>query len=69
MKSMDDLKPKRKTHTSTEVKSRYNKKVYTQIGTLVDKELAAEYKKKCKERGIPIRQHLIQCIEDFLKNS
>lgn len=66
---MDNVKPMRKTHTSTEVKSRYNKKVYTQINIQVNKELAAEYKDKCKERGISVRQHLIQCIEEFLENS
>ncbi len=40
-------KPKRKTHTSSEVKARYNAKSYTRIALDVRKEKAASYKAKC----------------------
>ena len=57
---------KRKTSTSTAVKRRYNEKTYTQIVASVPKEMAAEFKKKCKEEGIPQAQIIKQAIESFL---
>ena len=47
---------RRKTHTSTEVKRRYNAKVYTQISASVPKEMAAAFKERCLERGVPQAQ-------------
>lgn len=58
---------KRKTHTSTEVKERYNSKVYTQIATRVPKELAKIFKEKCEERNISQRQVIIGAMEEFVK--
>lgn len=57
----------RKTHTSTEVKRRYNERVYTQIATRVPNELAVKFKERCIERGIPQRQVLIDAIEKFVE--
>ena len=57
---------KRKTKTSTEVKSRYNNKVYDTISVRVPKEMAAAFKNKCNETGIPQAQIIKKAIEDFL---
>ena len=42
---------KRKTKTSTAVKTRYNEKVYDVISARVPKELAAAFKEKCAADG------------------
>ena len=57
---------KRKTHTSTEVKRRYNQKTYSQIVISVPKETAAKFKAKCAESGTPQAQVLKKAINDFL---
>lgn len=57
---------RRKTHTSTAVKQRYNEKVYTQIAASVPKEMAAAFKAKCLEKGIPQAQVIKKAIEQFL---
>lgn len=60
---------KRKTHTSSEVKRRYNEKTYTQIIVSVKKETAIQYKEKCKELGVSYSQPLHDAIEKFLENN
>lgn len=57
---------KRKTHTSTEVKRRYNDKTYDIISARVPKETAAAFKEKCAAEGIPQAQIIKKAIEDFL---
>lgn len=57
---------KRKPHTSTEVKRRYNEKTYTLISASVPKETAAAFKAKCAAEGIPQAQIIKKAIEDFL---
>ena len=57
---------KRKTHTSTEVKRRYNEKTYTLISASVPNETAAAFKAKCAAEGIPQAQIIKKAIEDFL---
>lgn len=57
---------KRKTKTSSAVKNRYNKKVYSSIIVRVPKELGEQFKKECAERGIPQAQIFKKAIEDFL---
>lgn len=57
---------KRKTHTSTEVKARYNKKAYDTISIRVPKELSAAFKEKCTKENIPQAQVIKKAIEDFL---
>lgn len=59
---------KRKTHTSSEVKRRYNEKTYTQIIVSVKKETAVKYKEKCKELGVSYSQPLHDAIEKLLEN-
>lgn len=58
---------KRKTHTSTEVKARYNKKVYSTISFSAPKELVADFKEKCNEKGIPQAQVLKEAMKSFLE--
>ncbi len=57
---------KRKTKTSTEVKNRYNKKVYDSIIVRVPKETAEAFKAKCAAEGVPQAQIIKKAIEDFL---
>lgn len=58
---------KRKTHTSTAVKQRYNDKTYTIISARVPKELAAAFKEKCAAEEIAQAQIIKKAIEDFLQ--
>lgn len=59
----------RKTTTSTEVKRRYNERVYTRIYLQVPKETGDAFKAKCDQLGISQRQVLIEAIEYFLKTN
>ena len=47
---------KRKTKTSSVVKQRYNQKTYGAVTAYVPKEMAAAFKAKCAEEGIPQAQ-------------
>ena len=58
---------KRKTKTSTQVKARYNQKVYDSISVRVPKDLAAEFREKCAADGIAQAQIIKQAIEQFLQ--
>ena len=58
---------KRKTKTSSEVKNRYNKKVYDSIIVRVPKELAQAFKEKCAAEGIPQAQIIKEAITRFLE--
>ena len=58
---------KRKTKTSTEVKNRYNSKVYDQLSFKLPKELVAAFKEKCAAEGISQAQIIKKAIEDYLK--
>lgn len=56
----------RKSRTSTKVKTRYNNKTYDVISVRVPKEMAAAFKQKCVETGIPQAQIVKNAIADFL---
>lgn len=58
---------KRKTKTSTQVKARYNQKVYDSISVRVPKDLAAAFREKCAADGIVQAQIIKQAIEQFLQ--
>lgn len=58
---------KRKTKTSTEVKTRYNQKTYDVIAVRVPKETAKAFKAKCAAEGVPQAQIIKQAIEAFLQ--
>ena len=57
---------RRKTFTSTEVKNRYNDKVYKATTVRIPKEIAEAFRIKCDETGTPQRQIILQAIEKFL---
>lgn len=57
----------RKTYTSTAVKKRYNDKTYTRVTTALPKELAEQFKEKCKQLDISQRQVLLKAVENFVK--
>lgn len=58
---------RRKTKTSTEVKSRYNQKTYDVISIRVPKELAAAFREKCDAEGAVQAQIMKKAIEEFLQ--
>ena len=57
---------KRRTHTSSEVKRRYNNKVYSAVTAQLPKELVARFKAKCAAEGISQAQVVRKAIEAFL---
>ena len=63
---MPEEAPKRKTHTSSEVKRRYNDKVYSTVKAQLPKDLVARFKEKCKAEGISQAQVVKKAIEAFL---
>lgn len=65
--SSENTKLKRKTHTSSEVKARYNAKTYDRIQLNLRKDKAAAYRAKCDELGISYSEPLHQAIDEILK--
>lgn len=59
-------KRKRKTTTSSEVKRRYNNKVYSPVRAQLPKELVAVFKEVCKKRGVSQASVIKKAIEQFL---
>ena len=57
---------KRKTHTSSAVKQRYNEKAYDVIRAAIPKELAAAFKAKCTEQGVSQASVVKAAVERFL---
>lgn len=57
---------KRKTYTSTQVKQRYNQKVYSRLQISLPKDLVARFKAKCEADGIPQAQVIKKAVVDFL---
>ncbi len=58
---------KRKTKTSTEVKTRYNQKVYDVISVRVPKETATAFKEKTAAEGVSQAQIIKAAIEEYLR--
>ena len=58
----------RKTTTSTEVKRRYNDKVYAKIQAELPKETVIAFKAKCKAENVSQASVLLEAIEKFLEN-
>ena len=52
--------------TSTDVKRRYNDKVYTHINIALPKELAEQFKAECERAGVSQASVIKQAIEKFL---
>ena len=59
---------KRKTKTSTAVKSRYNDRVYEKIAVRIPKETAQAFKEKCTAEGIAQAQVIKEAIKRFLES-
>lgn len=57
----------RKTTTSTEVKRRYNEKVYGRIYLQLPKETVEAFKAKCNNSGVSQASVLLEAIENFLR--
>lgn len=58
---------KRKTHTSSAVKNRYNQKMYGSVTVRAPKDLVAAFKEKCDAEGISQAQIFKQAMIDFLE--
>lgn len=57
---------KRKTHTSSEVKRRYNQKTYGAVSVQLPKDLVAQFKEKCKAENVSQASIVKKAIEEFL---
>ena len=57
----------RKTTTSTDVKRRYNERVYSRIYIQLPKELVDPFKAKCQKEGISQASVIADAIAEFLK--
>ena len=60
------MEKRRKTKTSTQVKAKYNNKVYDQIAFRAPKELVKEFKAKCADAGVSQAQIFKKAMGDFL---
>ena len=60
------MEEKRKPRTSSAVKRRYNARVYDSVRATLPKELVAQFKTKCVEKGISQAQVVKKAIEAFL---
>ena len=56
----------RKTTTSTDVKRRYNERVYSRIYLQLPKEVVEAFKLKCTSDGVSQASVLLAAIEKFL---
>lgn len=61
------MEEKKKTFTSTEVKRRYNEKVYSQISFSAPKDLVEEFRELCKEMGISQASVFKKFIGEFIE--
>ena len=57
----------RKTTTSTEVKRRYNNRVYSKIQAELPKETVEAFRAKCKQTGVSQASVILESIENFLR--
>ena len=61
------MEEKRKTVTSTEVKHRYNQKVYSQISFSAPKELVEKFRGICRNVGISQASVFKKVVADFVE--
>lgn len=61
------MEEKKKTFTSTEVKRRYNEKVYSQISFSAPKDLVEEFREICRNIGISQTSVFKKFIADFVE--
>lgn len=55
--------------TSSEVKNRYNSKVYSPISVKLPKELVAQFRDACKANGDSQAQIIKEAIEQYLNTN
>lgn len=60
---------KRKTHTSTEVKRRYNEKTYEQLTLSLPIGLKKQWKDLAEAKGLSVTKFIIQLVEKELDNN
>lgn len=58
---------KRKTHTSSAVKRRYNAKTYGSVSVMLPKDLVAAFKEKCRQEGVSQAQVVKEAVERFMQ--
>ncbi len=58
--------PKRKTHTSSAVKRKYNQKVYASLYVQLPKELIYAFRERTEQLGVSRAQVVKEAIEAFL---
>ncbi len=63
------MENKRKTYTSTEVKRRYNDKVYSRITFSAPKDLVADFKQKCADIGVSQAQIFKEAMQKFIDDN
>ena len=61
------MEEKKKTFTSTEVKRRYNEKVYSQISFSAPKDLVEEFRELCKGMEISQASVFKRFIGEFIE--
>lgn len=59
-------KPKRKTYTSSAVKNRYKKKMYTRILADLPKDMVAEFKELAAANGTTISAIMREAVERYI---
>jgi NAD(P)H-flavin reductase len=59
-------KPKRKTHTSSTVKRRYNDKTYSRVYADLPKKLVADFRQSVTEQGVSMSSILQRAVEQFV---
>lgn len=61
------IRTARKTTTSTEVKRRYNDRVYCKVQAELPRDTVTAFKAKCKVKGVSQASVLLEAIENFLR--
>lgn len=56
-----------KHYTSTEIKRRYNNKVYSKIQAELPSELVAKFKEKCEQYGVSQASVFRKAMEEFIE--
>ena len=64
-----DEKPKRKTKTSWQVKSRYREKVYARVYADLPKELVETFRAVINEKGVSMASVLKNALEKYLQEN
>lgn len=60
---------KRKATTSSAVKRKYNNKVYSVVKAELPKELVADFKELCKEKGVSQASIIKNALEEFINEN